>query len=71
MDASTGLSIGSRHGLGRVEHVDTVFLWVQDTVESGKLSFGKKNTEEMLADLLTKPLEGARIERLLNGLNYH
>ena len=28
MDATTGLSIGSRHGLGKVKHIDTVFLWV-------------------------------------------
>ena len=26
MDATTGLSIGSRHGLGKVKHIDTVFL---------------------------------------------
>ena len=38
MDASTGLSIGSRHGLGRVKHIDTVFLWVQDVVASGRIS---------------------------------
>ena len=28
MDANTGLSIALRHGLGRVKHVDTVYLWV-------------------------------------------
>ena len=27
MDATTGLSIRSRHGLGKVKHFDTVFLW--------------------------------------------
>ena len=26
MDTTTGLSIGSRHGLGKVKHIDTVFL---------------------------------------------
>ena len=69
MDASTGLSIGSRHGLGRVKHIDTVFLWVQDVVTSGRIALGKKHTDEMLADLLTKPLDRARIQHLLQGLN--
>ena len=32
MDATTGLSIGSRHGLGKVKHIDTVFLWAQDKI---------------------------------------
>ena len=71
MDASTGLSIGSRHGLGRVKHIDTVFLWVQDAVSTGKISLGKKHTDEMLADLLTKPLDRSRIQYLLSGMNYH
>ena len=70
MDASTGLSIGSRHGLGRVKHIDTVFLWVQDAVSNGKISLGKKHTDEMLADLLTKPLDRSRIQYLLSGMNY-
>ena len=71
MDASTGLSMGSRHGLGRVKHIDTVFLWVQDAVSNGKISLGKKHTDEMLADLLTKPLDRSRIQYLLSGMNYH
>ena len=29
MDATAGFAIGSRRGLGRVRHIDTVFIWVQ------------------------------------------
>ena len=71
MDSNTGLSIASRHGLGRVKHVDTVFLWVQDAVATGRLVLGKKPTADMLADLLTKPMEQARIRMLLERMNYH
>ena len=60
MDSNTGLSIGSRHGLGKVKHIDIVFLWVQDAVISKRISLGKQPTLDMLADLLTKPLEQAR-----------
>ena len=71
MDANTGLSIASRHGLGRVKHVDTVYLWVQDAVASKRISLGKKHTDDMLADLLTKPLEQARMVMLLQRMGYH
>ena len=50
MDTTAGIAIGSRRGLGRVKHIDTVFLWVQAMVTEGKISLGKKPTKEMLAD---------------------
>ena len=28
MDATAGIAVGSRRGLGRVKHIDTVFFWV-------------------------------------------
>ena len=61
MDATKGLSIGSRHGLGKVKHIDTVFLWAQDQILSGKAKLLKKHTDDMLADLFTKPLEAQRM----------
>ena len=70
MDSTTGLSIGSRHGLGRVKHLDTIFLWVQDAVNAKRISLGKQPTLKMLADLLTKPLDQARVRTLLEGMNY-
>ena len=71
MDATTGLSIGSRHGLGKVKHIDTIFLWAQDKILSGKAKLLKKHTDDMLADLFTKPLEAQRMRKLLTNLNYH
>ena len=32
MDATAGSAIGSRRGLGRVKHIDTIFLWVQEVM---------------------------------------
>lgn len=61
MDATTGLAIGSRHGLGRVKHIDTVFLWAEKVVTLGRAKLYKKSTADMLADLYTKPLEAQRI----------
>ena len=36
LDATAGIAIGSRRGLGKVKHIDTVFLWVQELVTEGK-----------------------------------
>ena len=70
MDATAGIAIGSRRGLGRVKHIDTVFLWVQEVVRQGRVKIGKKDTKEMLADMLTKALTGPEIEKFLNGMNF-
>ena len=48
MDATAGIAIGSLRGLGRVKHIDTVFLWVQAMVTEGKISLGSKPTKDML-----------------------
>jgi hypothetical protein len=71
MDASAGIAIGSRRGLGRVKHIDTVFLWVQEVVDQGRLRLTKKKTTEMLADILTKPTCEATLVKMLTGLNFH
>ena len=71
MDATTGLAIGSRHGLGRVKHIDTVFLWAQEVVTSGRAKLYKKSTVDMLADLFTKPLEAQRMSMLLSRMGYN
>ena len=54
MDATAGISLGSRRGLRRAKHIDTILLWVQEYVTKGKINIGKKHTSEMLADFLTK-----------------
>ena len=70
MDATAGIAIGSRKGLGRVKHIDTVFLWVQEMVRSGRIIIGKKGTTEMLADMLTKPLKGVKIAEFMEFMHY-
>jgi len=47
MHATTGLPIGSRHGLGRVKHIDTVFLWAEEVVTSGRAKLYQKSTADM------------------------
>ena len=71
MDATAEIAIGSRRGLGRVKHIDTVFLWVQAVVTEGNISFGKKPTKEMLADFLTNHVDAATIDVELHDRTWH
>ncbi|CAE7805490.1 unnamed protein product [Symbiodinium sp. CCMP2592] len=71
MDATTGISIGSRTGLGRVKHIHTCFLWVQEVIDSGRVKLKKVPTGEMLADLMTKPLDAKLIQKFLQGMGYN
>ena len=63
------LAIGSRHGLGKVKHVDTVFLWTQQQVLSGKIKLAQGSTLDMLAEIFTKPLESQRMKTLLERMH--
>ena len=62
MDATAGVAIGSRRGLGRVKHIDTVFLWVKAMATEGKIAIGKKPTNDLRANLLTKHVVAATID---------
>ena len=68
MDATAGIAIGSRRGLGRVKHIDTVFFWVQAMVTEGRISLGKKPTKQMLADFLTKHVDATTMQSCMAGL---
>ncbi|CAE7551092.1 unnamed protein product [Symbiodinium sp. CCMP2592] len=70
MDASAGISIGSPRGLGKVKHIDTCYLWVQEIVDQGRIRLKKVNTQDMLADLMTKPLDGQTATKLLSRMGY-
>ena len=70
MDASTGIAIGSRKGLGKVKHVDTVYLWCQDKVASGAVVLTKRHTSEMVADMMTKQLDIITVIKHLDSMGY-
>ena len=70
MDATAGAAIGSRRGIGRVKHLDTAFLWVQDYVTTGRITIKKVHTSVNLADLLTKPTTGVLLWRVMEALHY-
>ena len=57
VDASAAIGIAQRKGLGRVRHLDTQALWIQDAVRSRRVVLEKVLGTENPADLMTKHLD--------------
>jgi len=53
-DSSAAIGICSRQGLGKLRHLDTHTLWIQQAVRSGRVDLKKVAGAQNLADLLTK-----------------
>ena len=53
-DASAALGIIERRGLGKLRHIDTAFLWLQEANAKRSVSFNKVPGAENPADLCTK-----------------
>jgi len=53
-DASAALGIIARNGLGKMRHLDTNFLWIQQVNAEKRLKFGKVDGKLNVADLMTK-----------------
>lgn len=70
MDARAGAAIGSRRGLGKVKHIDTIFLWVQDFINQQKVTLGKKHTSENLADVLTKLVDASTLRKFMVAMGF-
>ncbi|CAE8602804.1 unnamed protein product [Polarella glacialis] len=67
-DSTACLGITGRLGLGRLKHVEVKHLWIQEAVRTRSVSVSKVDTQENLADLLTKPLPPAKVEYLRAGV---
>ena len=60
-DSSAAIGVCSRKGLGKVRHLDTNLLWVQDKVKSKQLVISKIYGEKNPADLFTKHLDHTKM----------
>ena len=53
-DASAALAIVARRGLGKLRHLDTNYLWIQEKAAKGDLNFKRVAGVDIGADLFTK-----------------
>ena len=69
-DSSAARSVASRHGLGKLKHLELKHLWVQDATRRGRVTLGKELSEDNPADLLTKHLAEEKASRFLEKLGF-
>ena len=69
MDATAGMAMASRRGLGKAKHISVRFLWVQDHTSNGSVKLVKVPGDDNTSDLMTKHVPGARILHLLEKLH--
>ena len=67
-DSSAAKGIACRRGVGRVKHLETRCLWIQDQTSTGRVRVRKVPGESNTADLLTKYLGPAKLAQLMAKL---
>jgi hypothetical protein len=66
-DASAAIGIAQRRGMGKVRHIETNQLWLQEKVATGYIVITKIGTHDNLADQLTKPVTEEKMKNHLEG----
>ena len=69
-DSSTGKSIASRRGAGKIRHLDTRELWIQERVARGDIVIEKVRGEDNVADGLTKHVDKQKMDQYLSECGF-
>ena len=64
-DSTAAKGMVQRHGVGRVRHLATRYLWIQESQRSKDFIVSKVEGKENRADIGTKPVDRVTLERLL------
>ena len=67
-DSSAARGTAARRGLGKLRHVQTRYLWVQERVTNNDLTVKCVNTKQNLADLCAKPVRRETCEKDMRTL---
>jgi hypothetical protein len=67
-DATAAIGIARRRGMGKIRHLDTTDLWVQEVVRSGRVELQKVLGSENPADVLTKYVDKPLMSRMLDKM---
>ena len=63
-DATAAIGIARRRGLGKIRHLDTTDLWVQEKVRSGQVELHRVPGADSPADMMTKYVGRAILEKM-------
>ena len=64
-DSSTGKSVASRRGAGKIRHLDTRDRWIQERVARGDIIIEKARGEDNVADGLTKHVDKQKMDQFM------
>ena len=70
VDSSASRGMALRRGVGRVRHVHTPLLWVQDWQRRGDFRVVKIPGPKNVADLGTKPLPGPSVANYMGQMDF-
>ena len=65
VDATAAIGIAQRKGLGKLRHLDTQALWIQDAVRQRRVCLEKVLGTENPSDLMTKHLDTKSMDTML------
>ena len=68
-DATAAIGISKRRGLGKIRHLHTADLWIQEQVRSERVELLKVLGTDNPADAMTKYLDRATMEKSLKAMN--
>ena len=68
-DSSAAKGMMTKRGLGRTKHVDLRYMWVQDIARERRLEIIKITGIDNCADLMTKHVCRAQLEKCLRQMN--
>ena len=69
-DSSTGKSVASRRGAGKIRHLDTRDLWIQERVAKGDIMIEKVRGEDNVADGLTKHVDKQKMDQFMSECGF-
>ena len=69
-DSTAAKGTCSRHGLGKLKHLDLKYLWIQEAVRAKRVVIVKELTETNFGDLMTKHLAEEKMIKLLRGAGF-
>ena len=65
------VAMASRRGVGKVRHLHTQALWIQQQIADKRFTLHKERGDENLADLPTKHVDRAVMLRHLTAMSFH
>ena len=69
MDSSAAHAFFHRRGVGRMKHIDSRILWLQDLIAAGVVRLKKIRRTQNLADMLTHTPSAKELEIFLPSMS--